>query len=185
MQTSYTNFPNPPRAGSLADLNEGIVVTRASASDIPFGRFVVLDQGSDGAADLLDNKAIPLVKLPGAATDVYNSDNFQKCEGIVVVTQSQQAQYGLDATATPSQYLAGQPMNVIRHGLVWVYVEEAVTPADNPYVRHTAGADSYAGTLAGNFNKGTDSSKSVSLGANARFMGSTSGAGLVQLMIRL
>lgn len=179
MQTAYNSFPPDPRAGSLADLNESIIVTRYSDANLPFGRLVVLD------ASTTDSKQMVKVKLPAAATDVYNTDNYQKVEGVVVTTQAQQSEYGLAPVSALPEYLAGQPINVIRHGIVWVYVEEAVTPADQPFVRHTAGTAGYAGTLPGNFNKGTDSGNSVSLGANARFMQSTSGAGLVPIMIRL
>ena len=180
MQTSYSMFPGAPRAGTLADLNEAITVTRISDANIPFGRFVVFDEAESG------NGQVAEVKLPSAAIDVNNSDNYQKCEGIVLATQSEQAEYGpAPVDANHPEYLAGVPFPVIRHGLIWVKVEEAVGPADQPYVRFTNGVDSYAGTYAGNFNKGTDSSHSVTLGANARFMSTTTGAGLVQLMIRL
>jgi len=179
MQTAYNSFPPNPRAGSLADLNESIIVTRFSDANMPFGRLVVLD------ASTADSRQMVKVKLPSSAASVYNSDNYQLVEGIVVVTQAQQAEYGLSPVSALPEYLSGQPINVIRHGIVWVYVEEAVTPADQPYVRHTAGSASYAGTLPGNFNKGTDSSNSVTLAGNVRFMQSTSGAGLVPVMIRL
>jgi len=179
MQTAYTAFPSAPRAGSLADLNEAIIVTRISESDIPFGRFVVID-----ADDLTtDNKGLPMVKLPAAATDVVNGDQYNKCEGIAVATQSGQSDYGFaaepDTSAAPA-YLAGSPLNVIRHGIVWVYVEEAVTQSDVPCVRHTADG----AKVPGNFNKTADSN-SVTLAGYARFMTGTSGAGLAQLMIRL
>lgn len=179
MQTTYNSFPPNPRAGSLADLNESIIVTRFSDANMPYGRLVVLD------ASTVDSREMVKVKLPGAATDVYNSDNYQMVEGIVVTTQAQQAEYGLAPVSPLPEYLAGQPFNVIRHGIVWVYVEEAVTPADQPFVRFAAGTMTYAGTIPGNFNKGTDSSNSVTLGPTCRFMQSTSGAGLVPVMIRL
>ena len=180
MQTAYSMFPSAPRAGTLADLNEAITVTRVSAANIPFGRFGVLNADADA------NGQVATVKLPGVATDIVNSDQYNKCEGIVLATQSEQSEYG-PAPVDPlhPEYIAGVPFPVIRHGLVWVYVEEAVGPADVPCVRFAAGSSSYAGTLPGNFNKGTDSANSQTLAGYARFMSTTTGAGLVQLMIRL
>ena len=62
---------------------------------------------------------------------------YNKFEGIAFVTQAQQSEYGLAPVSLLPEYLAGQPMNVIRHGIVWVYTEQAVTPVDIPFLRHT------------------------------------------------
>jgi hypothetical protein len=172
MQTSYPTEPAAGKLGQLADSGQHDIVSRVSAAKIPFGRFV-----SYSAAN-------GVVKLPAAATDILNSTSYAVSEGIALENPSKECvaanTLGV-AAANAASYDIGDEISVLKRGRCFVYVEQAVGPADTVYVRYTANGNN----VVGNFRKDDDTSKAASLGEKAHFVGTTSGAGIVEIDIRL
>lgn len=172
MQTSYPTQPNAGKLGQLTDASDHDIVSRYSAAKIPFGRFVSFDTTSGK------------VKLPAAATDIINSTSYAVSEGIALENPSKECTdentLGV-AGANAAAHDIGDAIPVLKRGRCFVYTEQAVGPTDAVYVRYTASGNN----VVGNFRKDDDTSKAASLGENARFVGTTTGAGLVEIDIRL
>jgi|GEM_PF-3834585 len=119
-QTSYALETSAAFAGMLADLSEHTIRSYRNddAVQIPFGLAVAQATKDDG------------MKLPAASGDV------QKLVGI---THNTPARNNIGET---SGALVGEMVGVVSDGPIWVTVEEAVTPADAPYVRFALGATS-------------------------------------------
>lgn len=171
-QTSYAEQFTVGQLGQLADQGFTDKVSRYSAAVIPFGRLVALDTNPGK------------VKLPAAATDILDANSESRpVEGIVISTQAIQEQatntLGV-ANANVPAYPIGYNFSVLRKGRVWVWAEEAVTPADQVFVRHTAAGNN----KPGNFRQDADTANAALL-KGARFMSTTTGAGLVLVEINL
>ena len=78
---------------------------------------------------------------------------------------------------TTVPYPIGQAVSIMRKGRVWVWTEEAVTPASTPYCRYAAGA---GGTVIGRFRASADTATAAAV-PGARFM-TTAGAGSLVLL---
>jgi len=152
-QTTYNEAPARSFAGLIADTSVPYVDSRANeeVTSVPFG--IMMAAGTDPEKQTL---------LPAAVTDVMLG---------VLVHKHTQERTGLDAGATG---------DIMTQGHVWVVVEEAVTPADDVFVRCVStGAEQ-----SGAFRTDADGTDAVQV-TSARFVSSTSGAGLAILAINL
>ena len=77
-------------------------------------------------------------------------------------------------------YMDKEPVNIMQGGTIWVYSEEAVTPADAPYARLITNSTKYAGYVG----KSSDSSKCVAQ-TGSKFVESVAAAGLVPFTVNL
>jgi hypothetical protein len=75
----------------------------------------------------------------------------------------------------------GEPASLVRKGRVWVSVEEAVTPGDDVFFRHTAGG---GGTELGVFRTDADTASADQV-AGASWLSTTAGAGIALLEINI
>jgi hypothetical protein len=142
--------------GMIADSTNLIVdtfVNGESSAEIPFG--VCVKQGTD------DAEAVLLT----AITD--------KLVGIVLHSNAYNKTNEVGSTGIKPDVV----MNVARKGVVWVPVEEAVTPASAVLVRAVA----TGGEQAGAFRDTADASDLIDVSAFCRFRSTTTGAGLVKL----
>lgn len=172
MQTSYVQTPDAGQLGLLADTSPSNIVTGFSDAIIPWGRLV----SYDGAQDK--------VKLPAAATDILDANSESRpVAGIVVASKAYEKQpdntLGV-ADANVPVYPAKAAFSVIRTGVVWVWSEQAVSPTDQVFARHTASGNE----KPGNFRKDADTANAA-LFKGARFLTETTAAGLVQIEINL
>lgn len=139
-------------AGEIAEhLPDEYINTFAAEGEILFGSAVV--RGTDSAG----------VKTISAATD----------ELLGVAASSFEASQFDDGL-----YSVGDPVGVVRKGVVVVCVEEAVTPGDPVRVRHTAGT----GTAPGAFCTTAEGGKTAVV-KNAEFRGTVTGLGYVALWV--
>jgi hypothetical protein len=153
-QTNYDNSPGLGFPGMLVDTGAKDAVSRVAGADIPFGRFVM------NAA----NKTVTLV-----ATDLSD------LAGVAL------HQHKTPDSAGVAQYEAGEVVDVLKRGRVWVWCEQAVSTTDPVFIRVTAGS---AGELVGQVRKDADTDQAV-LETRAAFDSNTTGAGLVSLSINL
>ncbi len=131
---------------------------------VPFGRFV--SEGTD-----LDRQ----VQLPSGATDITDK---KKVRGVAVSTHAIESELG--GSAVPS-YKDKDAVSYMREGRIAVFVEEAVTPQSAVFVRHTSGG---GGSEIGRFRTDADTASAAEL-ANARYVTSTTGAGVAILELNL
>lgn len=159
-QTSYVE-QGQLLAGQKADSGFDDVMSLLAEGAVPFGRFVTA--GTD-----LDRQG----QLPDAAADITN---VKAVRGIAIQSHAIESEY---LGSNPAQYKDQDAMSVMKKGRVAVNVEEAVTPADAVFVRY-AGAGN-----AGEFRTDDPGSEAAEL-ANARFITSTTGAGVAILEVDL
>lgn len=86
-----------------------------------------------------------------------------------------------NSASIENAYPAKSAVAVMKKGRIWVIVEKAVTVDDAVYVRHTANGGN---TQKGAFRDDSDSSNALQI-TNARFITSTSGAGIAIVEINL
>jgi hypothetical protein len=111
-------------------------------------------------------------QLPAASGDITGLPFL----GVAVYDPSKMTNW---PSGNTTAYPAGQAVGILRKGRVWVYTEEAVTPADAPYCRYASGG---GGSVLGRFRKSADSSSAAALpSGKARFM-TTAGAGSLVLL---
>lgn len=171
IQTSYTYYPSGLLQGMLADLETKDSVTGYAAAAISFGLGLVYDGAQSGDRTK--------VKVPTAAGQLFVGvsvfDHTRPLTGEVdtvnTVTSTQDAKYAI-----------GDPIRILKRGRIWVYSEQAVSPSDTVFLRHTANG---AGTAAGQFRKDIDTANAISLTGLARFASSTTAAGLVIVEVNI
>lgn len=112
-------------------------------------------------------------KLPTASGDITS---VLKPLGVTRSNVARDPNFPSGGTAGYT-YQIGDTVEIVKRGQVWVTVEEAVSPADDVYVRHTANGDN---TQRGAFRTSSDSSNAALL-AGARFL-TTAAAGSVALL---
>lgn len=144
--------------GMKADAGKDYVLSRAAEVIVPFGKLVI--QGTDK-----DKQC----KLPTQASDVTTAALVM---GVAVASHAMESKPSLSG----AQYAIKDMVNVMHKGVCWVKVEEAVTPADAPVVRHAAG-----GLGLGSFAKTDDGDHA--LVANARYLSSAGINGLALLEV--
>ncbi len=111
---------------------------------IPFGVLVVRDKWSG---------LVKSAHLPSLTGEITGIDT---CLGVTVHSHASEQGY---ADAANPGYAAYSAMSVIRKGLIYVKVENAVSPGGLPYVRFTANATEQLGS----FRADTDSGDAVAL----------------------
>ncbi len=158
-QTSVSVTPTLGKAGLIADMNPNndvrSYVNGESSAEIPFGVMVAQGTADEEARLCTTGDTSPLF----VGVHVYNP-------------------------SAPKPYVLGDTgikinmsMGVMQKGVIWVPVEEAVTPASAVLVRIIAEGSEVAGA----FRDTADASDCIDISAWARFVSSTTGAGLAQL----
>lgn len=140
-------------ADSSRDTNVRSYVSEEASAEIPFGVFVKQGTGDDQCLKLT------------AVTD--------KLIGVVVHSHAYAKDQELGDTGLKPKVTVG----VMSRGRIWMPVEEAVTPASPVRVRCIAVGNEVAGALRDT----ADASDDVAITTWARFLTSTTGAGIVLL----
>lgn len=150
--------------------NCSVAVVLPNEASVPFGVFVTQDVNITGQG--ADN----IARLPFAAADITTERL-----GLGVSVHDQATENALaSAGQTEVGYKTQSSMSILRKGLIWVEVEDAVVPGGAVYVRHVAGA----GEQLGAFRSDADGSDADIL-PNARYKTAASAGGLAQLDINL
>lgn len=171
-QTSYPTEPAAGKIGQLSDSSDNNIVSRYSAEKIPFGRFVSYD-GASGK-----------VKLPAAATDIINSTSIAVLEGVALEDPSKESAAANTlgvAGANIGAHDIGDAIPVLKRGNCFVYTETALNPSSTVYIRHTASGNN----VPGNIRNDDDTENAASPGNAVRVIGTTTGAGIIEIEILL
>lgn len=161
---AYDLFMKPAFEGMVASSRWSLFrssmeeAVNASGSTLTYGRAVVLKPGGR------DGELI----LPNAAGLVFKG-----------VTYKNELYEKLD-TEGYAGYPDKEPVGYVAVGDIWVYTEQAVTPFDPVYFRHTAGTA--PNTQLGRFRKDADGGL-ADAATNVCFLRSTTGPGLVLIAI--
>lgn len=161
-QTSVSFTPNAAIPGDVhGDI--GASLTRAASVVMQGGLLVVTTSNDDDC------------KLPTTGNDITS---VLKPLGITRSNVARDPNFPSGGTAGFT-YQIGDSVEIVSRGRVWVTVEEAVSPSDDVYVRHTANGDN---TQRGAFRTSSDSSNAALL-AGARYLttASANGVALVDL----
>lgn len=168
-QLSYSQSHAAAYEGQLALPGEMCVVrpaTNATGASIPMGRFVVVDTANGSGV----NQAF---KLPGGSSVL--------ADVMGILSNSHAAPTQIDASTFPLGSVAdGFTGNIVRQGTVWMKVEQAVTPADVPFMRITADANP-----VGSVRKDADSGEAISLSGIAKFASAAGAGEMVMVSILL
>ena len=173
IQTSYPFLHTPGHEGQCIGVGPKEVITCWSDEDLYPGRVVVYP--STYAEDTFGR---PQVESPSATGGVV--------VGIVEYARNEELSDYIDflsvvdSTQTRA-YKAGTAVPVMIKGLLKVYVEEAVNPTSDVFFRHTA--STAPNDTVGRFRTDADTNTADQITAGAKFAGSTSEAGLVDLRI--
>ena len=150
--------------------NCSVAVVLPNEPSVPFGVFVTQD------ANITGQGADNIARLPFATGEV-STERL----GLGVSVHSQATENALaSAGQTEVGYKTQSAMSILRQGLIWVQVEDAVVPGGAAFVRFVAGA----GEQLGSFRSDADSGDAVAL-PNSRFKTSAGAGGLAQLDINL
>ena len=157
-QTSIVDEPAAAFGGKKVDGAPHYIQSRVNehaTAELPFGVMVAVGSSDE------DNAALPLATVADVLAGVvvhshaYNQDNELGDEGV------------------KPDFMVG----TMRAGVIWVAVEEAVSPGDSVYTRAVvSGAE-----RAGDFRKSTDASDMIDCSGFASWLSTTTGAGLAQL----
>lgn len=155
-QTSVPTAMTAAFDGMIVDSEpfvERSYVSEEASAEIPFGVCVKQGTGDNGALKLTStaDKLIGLVRHSHA----YNRDNELGSTGL-------------------KPYVT---LGVVTKGVMWVPVEEAVTPASAVLVRAVATGNEVAGA----FRDTADGSDCIDVSAFCRYLSSTTGAGRAKL----
>jgi len=159
-QTSYSIQAAQAFRGLLGDSGHDMyLVSRAveEAAGVPAG--VMLTVGTD---------PVTQAKLPAATGEV-----------LAGVVAHQQARDNLELAGN-LMLEDGEPASLVRRGRVWVVVEEAVTPGDDVYFRHTAPGTEELGA----FRTDADTANADQV-VGASWLSTTAGAGIALLEINI
>lgn len=155
-QTSFDTTATAPYAGMKGDSTFDRVdsyVNEEASAEMEFG--IMLQQGT------LANDAL----IPTGITNDFI--------GVLLHSHA----YANDTELGTTGLKPNVTLNVMSKGRCWVTVEEAVTPASNVLVRCVTGT----GTVMGRFRDTADGVTCLDISAYARFLTSTSGAGVALL----
>ncbi len=154
-QLTYQKTMTAAYEGGHAEIETVIPVRNNSGAIIPWGRAVVFDAGA-GTTDLA-------ARLPSGSTDVIL--------GALMYDHSHES---AEATGLADDNMG----SVVSHGQVWMFAEQAVTPADPVFVRYNAAGGTGTSPAVGQVRKDADTAKAVAA-TNARFRTSAAAGGLV------
>lgn len=157
-QTAVTTQDTNPFAGKIVTAEPGSprsYTSEESSAEIPFGVLVVHGTNEDAGALLPDGSGdVPIGVV---------------CHSHAHAKDTELGSTGLKPKAT---------FGVLRKGVIWVAVEDAVDPGDAVRVRKVAGV----GEQLGAFRAAADSTD-CSVLTGAAWLTSTSGAGFAQLEV--
>lgn len=170
VQGTYPMTLNAGHEGMIADLQSYVARTgyNESGAVIAYGSVVTLNtSGTELSVKKIGGASETIM---GIATDAHV---FENSAGSIYTLASEDAN-GLIG------YPATQPVNVLSKGVIWVYVNEAVPELNSAVrIRHTTASSKYAGR----FDVSADNGKTLLVTAGARWLSTTSGAGLALLEI--
>lgn len=101
--------------------------------------------------------------------------------GFLFIGISLKDQKEQDLTTGLNRYEEGEAVGVLRQARVWVIAEEAVTPEDDVYLRHTANGS----LLSGGFRTDADTAKADDVSTWCKWMTSASAGELAILNVNL
>lgn len=159
--TALTPGVGHTTAEADASLTLANTVANVASGSIPFGRAVVRNTANNANS----------IQLPSAT-----GQNFM---GVLERTHSSVDPNNASPTNKVGELGAFSAGTVIHKGLVVVEVDEAVTPEDNVFFRHTLGGDAGA---VGTFRTDADTARADQI-TNAKFVSVTTGAGLAILSL--
>lgn len=163
MQTSYPLQFGSLRPGARVDMRPVDIITAVADVAMRFGQFASFASMGTGPANVMK------AKTPAASGDITGQGALL---GVVASSQSYESQRDGASPNVPAKFA----FNIIHRGPVVVYSEQAVDPTQPVFVRFT---DNGA-LLAGNVRVDGDSGKAVQY-PNAKFLGTTTGAGPVAI----
>lgn len=152
----------------VGTLNCSVAVVLPNEPSVPFGAFVTQDLNLTGQG--ADN----IARLPFATGEVSTE---RLALGVSV---HDQARENVPVGQTEVGYISQSTMSVLRKGIIWVQVEDAVVAGGAAFVRFVAGA----GEQLGAFRSDADGGDAVAL-PNSRYKTGASAGGLAQLDINL
>jgi hypothetical protein len=170
VQGTYSRTLTAGHEGMIADLQSYVVRTgyNESGAVVAFGSVVVLN--TSGTQLSVKKISGATDTIMGIATDTHV---FENSAGSIYTLASKDANNLIG-------YPDKQPINVLSKGVIWVYVNEAVPELNSDVrIRHTTASSKYAGR----FDVSADAGKTVKVTAGARWLSTTSGAGLALLEI--
>lgn len=125
VQTTYDVAPAVAVAGKLAcrmaDAQVDTMFSGESSAKVLFGRAVMYGSATDGK-----NAKLPVAETAQIAGIVCHLETYEN---------------GENGELTATGVAPGGKLNVLRKGVIWVKVEDAVVPGDRLWVRGVAGGD--------------------------------------------
>lgn len=181
VQGSYPQRQVVGHEGMIADLQA--YVTRSyrnqSGAALPFGVLAMTDNNPTS------NDAYAIEIATGATGIV----------GLVIDTLTNEGTNFGTNTYTPNPtpfysdgrpgYAAGQTVNILSKGVVWVYTTEAVALGDAVRFWDTDYSGTVTGAFLGRFCKSASGTRTTAITTGARWLSETSAAGLVLLELDL
>lgn len=161
----------------LADVSNGLegllaygnanhlIISRWANTDIPFGRFVVFKTAS--GADSCD--------LPSVTTDITAGRQL----GIAVYDPAKEPN-------SANGYKAGQMVQIVRRGYIWMLTETDVTEGNSVFVRFAQVSNTGTNPAIGKVRKDADTADAVALpNGSAVFRTTLAAAGLAIVELNL
>ena len=166
-QLTYTQNHSAAYAGDKANSDDMTVKAGLNTDvvELPYGRAVVL-----GAA-----LASPGVNDPSSC--ILPVDANSVFLGVNLHSQAHNPN-------NTNGVLVGDMLNVMTKGLVYVEVEQAVTPASAVFFRHTLAGATGTSPALGKFRTDADTAKALAV-TNARFRGTAAAGGIVALELNM
>lgn len=165
-----TNYGDLARGyeGQVARAEDYVARTGYNSTNavIPFGRAVVRGTGSNGTDTAISLPSATGQQFMGIAlkTDVYEKNER---------SLNAQGEFGYEPKV---------PMAYLVEGLFYGYAEEAVSPSDTVYFRHTLNGSPAAQERIGRFRNDADTAK-CDAAPRLRFLEATTGPGLVLMQV--
>lgn len=144
---------SPSVQGGLADAGKNNIISGVSAELIKFGWGLQVETTG-------------LVAVPSAAGDQFH--------GIAIQKHKAKAN-----SVGEAQYEINEAIPVLRSGRIWVYAEEAVNPTLDVFLRHTTATTE----IPGDFRTDLDTANAFDISAYAKWISTTSAAGLAILEV--
>lgn len=164
LQTSYSLNPSVSYEGQIVKGLSVVARTNRSGAAMPLGRFVKSMDSNSTASEL----AIDILATGAVAADIA---------GVLAHSHA-----GTTLSASGPGFLEDKRSgNVVKEGVVWVWTEEAVGPADPLFVRIIDGG---AGKAVGQVRKSADTATAIAF-PNARFDSKASAGSLVKVSVVL
>lgn len=162
-QTTITRAPVVAAEGMIADSNTIAVDSRVAQAGIAPARAVCFHTG--------DNP--DLVRAPAATGEVTTAGQLK---GVTM----------WDNTQLTNPYTAGDPLPVLKTGVIWVLAEEAVSPLSPVFVRFANTGSGAVPGVPGCFRASADTATAVQVPSQCMtWESTTTGAGLAKLRVNV